>query len=112
MINQATTSETNGAEALAKKTVNNLETKTVNNSDATSIAEAIEQMKLAAASVYEAVGTLKGASTNAAKAKLGESKVKAQGIEAQAEAAIAEKPLLYIGAAFAAGWLVSKLMKS
>lgn len=82
------------------------------NGDAASIAEAIEQMKLAAASVYEAVGTLRTASGSAAKDKLDESKVKAKGYEAQAESAIAEKPLLYLGAAFAAGWLVSKLMKS
>lgn len=81
-------------------------------SDAASIADAIEQMKLAAASVYEAVGTLRGASTSAAKNKLDEGKVKAQGLEAQAESAISEKPLLYLGAAFAAGWLVSKIMKS
>lgn len=81
-------------------------------SDAASIADAIEQMKLAAASVYEAVGTLRGASASAAKHKLDEGKVKAQGLEAQAESAISEKPLLYLGAAFAAGWLVSKIMKS
>lgn len=87
--------------------------RTTNNSgDAASIAEAIEQMKLAAASVYEAVGTLRGASASAAKHKLDEGKVKAQGFEAQAESAISEKPLLYLGAAFAAGWLISKIMKS
>lgn len=80
--------------------------------DAASIAEAIEQMKLAASSVYEAVGTLRSASSSAAKDKLDEGKVRAKGFEAQAESAVSEKPLLYLGAAFAAGWLVSKLMKS
>lgn len=80
--------------------------------DAASMADAIEQMRVAATSVYEAVGALRGASTNAAKGKLDESKSKAKSFEAQAESAITEKPLLYLGAAFAAGWVVSKLMKS
>lgn len=86
--------------------------KTASAGDAASMADAIEQMRLAAASVYEAVGALRGASANAAKGKLDESKSKAKSFEAQAEAAITEKPLLYLGAAFAAGWVVSKLMKS
>lgn len=121
MINPSATAETGKNSASSASSTPNASTSSAsantgsNNNrggDAASIAEAIEQMKLAAASVYEAVGTLRTASGSAAKSKLDESKLKAKGFETQAETAVSEKPLIYLGAAFAAGWLVSRLMKS
>lgn len=75
------------------------------------LAEAIEQMKKATGSIYEAVSNLGLASGDIAKLKLAQSKDKAMELESQAELKIAERPLLYVGAAFAVGWLLAKLSR-
>lgn len=46
-----------------------------------------------------------------AKVKIDEGKEKAQELTQKAEAYIKEKPLVSIGAAFVAGWAISKLLK-
>jgi hypothetical protein len=81
-------------------------------SQVTNIADALEQIRLASVSVCEAVNALRSASTATAKSKLDEGKAKAMNFEAEAASAVAERPLLYLGVAFAAGWIVSRLMKS
>ncbi len=75
------------------------------------IGEALEQMKKATSSIYEAVASLGTASGDIAKLKLAQSKVKALEFESRAEDKLAEKPLLYVGAAFALGWFLSRLSK-
>jgi hypothetical protein len=81
-------------------------------SQVANIADALEQIRLASVSVCEAVNALRSASTATAKSKLDEGKAKALSFEAEAASAVAERPLLYLGVAFAAGWIVSRLMKS
>jgi hypothetical protein len=75
------------------------------------LAEAIDQMKKATSSIYEAISNLGLASGDIAKLKLAQSKNKALELENQAELKIAERPLLYVGAAFAVGWILAKLSR-
>lgn len=75
------------------------------------IGEALEQMKKATSNIYEAVSSLGNASGDIAKLKFAQSKLKAMELESQAENKLAERPLLYVGAAFALGWLFSRLIK-
>jgi hypothetical protein len=78
---------------------------------ATRLADAIDQMKRATGSIYEAISSLGLASGDIAKLKLSQGKSKAIELESQAELKIAEKPLLYVGAAFAVGWILARLSK-
>lgn len=75
------------------------------------IAEALEQMKKATQLVYEALGSLGSASGDMAKHKLAQSKLKAEEWENRVEGKIAEKPLLYVGAAFVVGWVLARLSR-
>ena len=75
------------------------------------LAEAIEQMKKATSSIYEAISNLGLASGDIAKLKFAQGRNKAMELENQAEIKIAEKPLLYLGAAFAVGWLFARLSR-
>lgn len=78
---------------------------------AQSISEAIDQLKAATNAIYQALGSMGHASTDMAKLKLGEGKSKAQDLSHKAEDAISEKPLMYVGIAFAAGWVFSRLTR-
>ena len=73
--------------------------------------EALNQFKDAASQVYEAVTLIGNASSASAKAKLQEGKLKALEFEEKAEEAVKARPLATIGIAFAAGWLVSRLLQ-
>jgi hypothetical protein len=75
------------------------------------IGEALDQMKKASASIYDAVACFGLASGDIAKVKFGEGKRKAWELEEKAEHKMAEKPLLYVGAAFALGWLLSRVTR-
>jgi hypothetical protein len=83
----------------------------ISSDQATRIAEAIDQMKKATGSIYEAISSMGFASGDIAKLKLSQGKHKALELESQAELKIAEKPLLYVGAAFAVGWILARLSK-
>lgn len=75
------------------------------------MSDAISQIKEATSSVYDAVGAMGAASTE--NAKLHMEKGKQQALEAgeKAENMVREKPLVAIGVAFAAGWLVSRYLQ-
>jgi ElaB/YqjD/DUF883 family membrane-anchored ribosome-binding protein len=74
--------------------------------DDISMAEAIAQFKEATSSVYDG-----GATAANAKIRLNESKARAIELEEKAEELIKAKPLVTVGVAFAAGWLVSYLLQ-
>lgn len=76
------------------------------------MSEAIAQFKEATSSIYDAVGLIGSASVASAKTRLHEGKDRAVELEAKAEDMIRARPLVTIGVAFAAGWLVSRLMQS
>jgi hypothetical protein len=81
------------------------------NEQAARISDALEQMKKASASIYDAVACFGLASGDIAKIKLSEGKRKAWELEEKAEHKMSEKPLLYVGAAFALGWLLSRVTR-
>lgn len=66
-----------------------------------------EAYKLAGEAASDIVGGIK----SQAKTKISDNKDKAMDATKVAEAFIQEKPLLSLGCAFAAGWLVSKILK-
>lgn len=76
-----------------------------------SMTEAIAEFKEAASHVYDAVSMMGNASAASAKAQLNEGKIKAMELEEKAEELVRAKPLVTIGVAFAAGWLISRLMQ-
>lgn len=75
------------------------------------IADAIEQMRAATSAIYQAFGKMGGASNEMARLKLVEGKARAEEMANSAESAISKKPLAYVGAAFAVGFLASRLLK-
>lgn len=79
--------------------------------DDISMAEAIAQFKEATSSIYDAVGSLGSATAANAKVHLNEGKARAMELEEKAEEVVRAKPLVTIGVAFAAGWLVSYLLQ-
>ena len=78
--------------------------------DDITMSEAIAQFKQATSSIYDAVGTIGNATAANAKARLNEGKARAVELEEQAEDVIRSRPLVTVGVAFAAGWLVSYLL--
>lgn len=76
-----------------------------------SLADAIAQFKEATAQVYDAFSLIGNASAATAKAQLQEGKVKALELEGKAEDMVRARPLVTVGVAFAAGWLVSRLLR-
>lgn len=76
-----------------------------------SMAEAIAQFKEATSSVYDAVGSLGNATAANAKTRLHEGKARALELEGRAEDIVKSRPLVTVGIAFAAGWLVSSLLQ-
>lgn len=79
--------------------------------DDISMAEAIAQFKEATSSIYDAVGSIGSATAANAKVHLNEGKVRAMELEEKAQEIVRAKPLVTVGVAFAAGWLVSYLLQ-
>lgn len=79
--------------------------------DDISMAEAIAQFREATSSIYDAVGSIGNATAANAKAHLSEGKARAIELEERAEDLVRAKPLVTVGIAFAAGWLVSQLLQ-
>ncbi len=88
-------------------------TRTTNgkNSEVT-MSNAIDQVKEATSSIYDAVGAMGSATTENAKLHLEKGKLQAQEASEKAEGLVREKPLMAVGLAFAAGWLVSRYLQS
>ena len=82
------------------------------NAEGVSRSEAMDQVKQATSSVYDAVGSIGSAGAAEARLKMEEGKVRAREYGDRAEDFVRERPLVTVGVAFAAGWLVSRLMKS
>lgn len=78
--------------------------------DDISMSEAIAQFKEATSSIYDAVGSIGSATAANAKVRLSEGKTRAIELEEKAEEVVKAKPLVTVGVAFAAGWLVSYLL--
>lgn len=76
-----------------------------------SMAEAITQFKEATSNIYDAVGSIGTATAANAKARINEGKAKAIELEVKAEQAVKARPLVTVGVAFAAGWLISYLLQ-
>lgn len=79
--------------------------------DDISMSEAIAQFKEATSSIYDAVGSIGNATAANAKAHLHEGKARAIELEEKAEEVVRAQPLVTLGVAFAAGWLVSHLLQ-
>lgn len=77
--------------------------------DEKSINEAVSDLKLATQSLYEAISALGVTTGQFAKHKAEEGKDNFSQVGEKVEEKISEKPLLYLGIAFAAGWLGSRL---
>jgi ElaB/YqjD/DUF883 family membrane-anchored ribosome-binding protein len=77
----------------------------------TSMTDAIAQFKEATSSMYDAVGSIGNATAANAKVHLNEGKARAIEWEAKAEEVMKARPLVTLGVAFAAGLLVSYLLK-
>lgn len=113
--NRSSTNRTAGAGASSATSGTNNSTTT--NTDTTAdqqakaIADAVEQLKAASNAVYQAFTAVGTASGDLARFKVIEGRSKAQEMGTKAETAISEKPLMYVGIAFAAGWLLSRLSK-
>lgn len=78
--------------------------------DDITMAEAIAQFKQATSSIYDAVGSIGNVTAANAKARLNEGKARALELEERAEEVVKARPLVTVGVAFAAGWLVSYLL--
>ena len=76
------------------------------------MSEALDQIKDATSSVYDAVGSIGAASAETAKLRMEQGKVQALEMGEKAEAVMRERPLVTVGVAFAAGWLVSRLLSA
>jgi ElaB/YqjD/DUF883 family membrane-anchored ribosome-binding protein len=76
-----------------------------------SVSEAIAQFREATSSIYDAVGSIGSATAANAKVRLNEGKARAIELEEKAEEVFKAKPLVTVGVAFAAGWLVSYLLQ-
>ena len=79
--------------------------------DDISMSDAIAQFKAATSSIYDAVGLIGSASAASAKVRLDEGKARAIELEERAEELVRAKPMVTVGVAFAAGWLVSYLLR-
>lgn len=73
--------------------------------------DAIAEFKNATSSIYDAVSSVGSATAANAKVRLNEGKARAIELEERAEELVRAKPLVTVGVAFAAGWLVSYLLR-
>lgn len=87
------------------------ETEAQTSEQSKTIADAIEQMRSATSAIYQAFGKMGGASNEMARLKLVEGKARAEEMASSAESEISKKPLMYVGAAFAVGFIASRLLK-
>ena len=76
------------------------------------LSETADHLQKAAEAICNLVGSFSSATSQAARTKLREGKEKVLEAGQKVETTIAERPLVSIGVAFAAGWLVSRLIKS
>lgn len=76
------------------------------------LSETAEHLQKAADAICNLVGSFSTATSTAARVKLREGKEKVLEAGQKVENTIVERPLISIGVAFAAGWLVSRLIKS
>lgn len=108
-----TTELSEQAKTKASNLTNSAPKSSASNSDAesASLANAIDQIRAATTEMYHAFNALGLAGGSIAKDKMNRGKKQALDFESKMEETASEKPLLYIGAAFAAGWLVSRFMK-
>ena len=81
-------------------------------SKSASISDAFKQVKDAANSVCDAVGSVGITSAESAKATFEKGKSQAQEFGVKAEETLKARPLVAVGVAFAAGWLISRLVQS
>jgi ElaB/YqjD/DUF883 family membrane-anchored ribosome-binding protein len=81
------------------------------NAEGVTMSEALDQVKQASSSMYDAVGSIGSAGAANARLKAEEGKAYAREYGSRAEDFLRERPLMTVGAAFAAGWLVSRLLK-
>jgi|GEM_PF-2400343 len=73
--------------------------------------DAIAEFKNATSSIYDAVSSVGSATAANAKIRLNEGRARAIELEEKAEELVRAKPLVTVGVAFAAGWLVSYLLQ-
>ncbi|WP_020208059.1 hypothetical protein [Gilvimarinus chinensis] len=83
---------------------------TGNSGEQASMSEAFDKVKDASASVRDAVGAVGAAGAASARVKVEEGRERAVEYGSQAESYLRERPLLTVGVAFAAGWVVSRLL--
>jgi len=76
------------------------------------LSDTVEHLQKATDAICHLVGSFGSATSQAAKVKLREGKDKAVELGHKVEGRISEKPLIAVGIAFAAGWLVSRLTRS
>lgn len=76
------------------------------------LSETADQLQKATDAICGLVTTISSATSGVARAKFKEGKEKVLQAGQKVESTITERPLLSIGVAFAAGWLVSRLIKS
>ncbi|UTF59763.1 hypothetical protein [Gilvimarinus sp. DA14] len=81
-----------------------------NSTEQASVSEAFDKIKDASASVRDAVGAVGSAGAASAKLKVEEGREAAREYGSQAENYLRERPLVTVGVAFAAGWVVSRLL--
>lgn len=79
--------------------------------DDITMSEAIAQFKEATSSIYDAVGSIGNATAANAKTRLNEGKERVIELEEKAEEVVRARPLVTVGVAFAAGWLVAQLLR-
>jgi ElaB/YqjD/DUF883 family membrane-anchored ribosome-binding protein len=76
-----------------------------------SVSDAVTQFKEAASNIYDAVSSIGNATATNAKVRLHEGKARALELEEKAEQVVKARPLVTLGVAFAAGWVVSYLLR-
>lgn len=75
------------------------------------MSEAVDQVKEATSSVYDAIGAMGSAGAASARHSVEEGKVHAREYSERAEDVLRDRPLVTVGVAFAAGWLVSRMIQ-
>lgn len=76
------------------------------------LSDTAEQLQKATDAICNLVTTFSSATSGLARAKFNEGKEKVAQASHKVESVVIDRPLVSIGVAFAAGWLVSRLMKS
>jgi len=95
-----------------KNTVADVKAKVESHEQSKLLSETVEHLQKATDAIYHLVGSASSATSQAARVKLREGKEKVVELGHKVEGTISEKPLVSVGLAFAAGWLVSRLTRS